>query len=243
MPQPLLTTFLGRVGYSEAQTLQDNLVAARCDDRLEDQLLLLEHPPVITFGHREGIRHLLVDRADLKQQGIELVETDRGGDITYHGPGQLIGYLIVKLQGDERNIPWLFQTIENSICDMLLSHGIRAGGGTRQPGPGLPRQQALTQAGVWVGEDKLCALGMKLHRWVTKHGFALNVDPNLLHFQNIIACGLENRGVTSMAKLGASTPSLEELSQQVGAYLAEGLGRTHRWQTTSLLDSFFSPYL
>lgn len=226
-PRRLEIEWLGRIGYATALARQNDLVEQRRRGAIADRLLLLEHDPVLTFGRRAGTRHLLVDRAELQRRGVELVETDRGGDITYHGPGQLVGYLILQLIGSERSVPQLFERLEHAIAAALASYGIAASGGTRQPA--AADDADLQLAGVWVGRDKICALGLRLSDWVTKHGFALNVAPNLLDFELIVPCGLAGRGVTSMAALLGLTPPLEALRQRVGACVAQSFERQPVW--------------
>ncbi|MBN2361209.1 MAG: lipoyl(octanoyl) transferase LipB [Deltaproteobacteria bacterium] len=238
---PLEIAWLGRVGYAAALALQDELVDRRRRDQVADRLLLLEHDPVLTFGRRTGARHLLADRGELAARGIELVETDRGGDITYHGPGQLVGYLILRLVGSERSVPRLFERLERGVVDTLASYGIASCGGTRRPADATAA--ALQLAGVWVGRDKICALGLRLSDWITKHGLALNVDPELSEFELIVPCGLADRGVTSMRRLLGAAPPAAELRQRLAEDLAGALERRPVWLRSSSLDTLFRPPL
>ena len=223
---------LGQIRYADASALQDALVGARQRDEIPDRLLLLEHPPVITYGRRAGTQHLLASPALVTRQGVELCATDRGGDITFHGPGQLVGYLIVKLEGAERSVPRLFSTLERAICAALARYGVDAEGGTG----GAQRAGAedggvhLGRAGVWIGTDKICAIGMKLSSWVTKHGFALNVDVKDEYFQMITPCGLSDAGVVSMAQICAQTPPLAALKQALAEEFASAFERNPRWR-------------
>jgi lipoyl(octanoyl) transferase len=194
---------LGRVPYGEALTLQRALVEERRAGLVPDLLLLVEHPPVLTLGVKGdgGRSHILVRPEALAARGIEVFETGRGGDITYHGPGQIVGYPIIDLNPDRRDVHRYVRDLEEVLIRTAGGFGISA---TRVPG--------LT--GVWVGQDKLAAIGVRISRWVTSHGFALNVSTDLTHFDLIIPCGIADRGVTSMARLG-STASVREVEDRL----------------------------
>jgi lipoyl(octanoyl) transferase len=181
---------LGVVPYGEALELQKQLVERRKADEIPDQLLLLEHPPVITLGvrARSDRSHVLETPDRLTEQGVELFETGRGGDVTYHGPGQLVGYPIVDLRPDRCDVHRYVRDLEEMLIRAVATFGIAAG---RSPG--------LT--GAWVGNDKLAAIGVRIARWVTSHGFALNVSTDLAHFGLIVPCGISGKGVTSIEKL------------------------------------------
>jgi lipoyl(octanoyl) transferase len=181
---------LGRMDYGEAFQLQRELVEARKRGAIEDQFLIVEHPHTITLGRNGKREHLLADVAVLERAGIALHETDRGGDITYHGPGQIVGYPILDLREWNRDVSAYVRGIEQVIIDALGDFGVSAG-----------RITGLT--GVWVDGKKIAAIGVHLSRWVTSHGFALNVDTDLSYFQYIVPCGL-TRPVTSMAEMGRS---------------------------------------
>lgn len=197
---------LGRIGYEEAFELQRQLVAARKQGSIPDQFLLLEHPHSITLGRNGHMENLLASEEVLRRSGISFHPTDRGGDITYHGPGQLVGYPILDLREWKRDVGAYARGLEQVLIDTLAEFGIEAG-----------RIPKLT--GVWVGERKIAALGVHLSRWVTSHGFALNVNTDLSYFQYIVPCGL-TKPVTSMAQLGVNT-NLEDVSKIV----AEHFGR------------------
>jgi lipoyl(octanoyl) transferase len=182
---------LGRVDYGTALALQKRLAAERKDGAIPDQLLLLEHPHVITLGRNGRQENLLAGREVLERAGIAFFPTDRGGDITYHGPGQLVGYPIMDLREWKRDVGAYVRAVEQVIIDTLADFGIAAG-----------RVPKLT--GVWVGDRKIAAIGVHISRWVTSHGFALNVNTDLRYFQYIVPCGL-TKPVASMAQLGAST--------------------------------------
>jgi lipoate-protein ligase B len=198
---------LGKVGYGAAVEIQLRLLEARRAGEVPDTLLLLEHPPVITCGRGTRAGHILADEAVLARRGVELCETARGGDVTFHGPGQLVGYPIFDLQAEGRNVHRFLRRLEEALILALSAFGIDAG---RIPG--------LT--GVWVGNDKIAAIGIGVKRWVTYHGFALNVDMDLSYFDLIVPCGLAGRGVTSMARLmGASVP-MDQVTQAVVTAMA-----------------------
>lgn len=179
---------LGRVEYDHAWAIQRELVASRQAGHAPDTLLLLEHPPVITLGRSGETAHLLGSEAELERRGVALVETDRGGDITFHGPGQIVGYAIVDLAPRGRDLHRYLRDLESVLIRALAEFGIVAG-----------RVEGLT--GVWVGDAKVAAIGIRVARWVTHHGFALNVDTDLSYFDLIVPCGIADRRVTSMKAL------------------------------------------
>ncbi len=179
---------LGSVPYRQAWQVQRERVARRSAGMIPDTLLLLSHPPVVTLGKGGSIDHLLGSGADLERRGVEFVETDRGGDITFHGPGQIVGYAIVDLAPRGRDLHRFLRDLEEVLIRALADFGLAA---DRTPG--------LT--GVWVGEAKVAAIGIRVTRWITHHGFALNVDTDLSFFDLIVPCGIGDRGVTSMAEL------------------------------------------
>ena len=176
--------------YSEALALQRALVADRQAGRIDDTLLLVEHPAVLTLGARGdgGRGHILVSDQELAARGIEVFEAGRGGDITYHGPGQIVGYPIIDLTPDRQDVHRYVRDLEDVLIRTAAGLGIDAG-----------RVQGLT--GVWVGGEKLAAIGVRISRWVTSHGFALNVSTDLDHFGLIVPCGITDRGVTSLERL------------------------------------------
>ena len=191
--------------YGEALALQQRLVAARKEGAVPDQLLLLEHPHVITLGRNGQMQNLLASSEILARAGISFYPIDRGGDITYHGPGQLVGYPIFDLRDWKRDVGAYVRGLEQAIIDTLGEYGIAAG-----------RIPKLT--GVWVGERKIAAIGVHISRWVTSHGFALNVNTDLSYFQYIVPCGL-TKPVTSMAQLGASA-TVSEVAGRFAAHFA-----------------------
>ena len=193
---------LGRIGYGEAVELQQALVERRKEGAITDQLLLLEHPHVITLGRNGHMENLLASNEVLERAGVSFYPTDRGGDVTYHGPGQLVGYPIMDLREWRRDVGAYVRGVEQVLIDTLAEYGIEAG-----------RIPKLT--GVWVGERKVAAIGVHISRWVTSHGFALNVSTDLSYFQYIVPCGL-SKPVTSMAQLGAPA-TLDEVSRKLTA--------------------------
>ena len=196
---------LGRLDYPAALQLQQRLAADRKQGLIPDQLLLLEHPHVITLGRNGHLENLLASDDILARAGIAFYPTDRGGDVTYHGPGQLVGYPILDLRDWQRDVGAYVRAVEETIIVTLAEYGIEAG-----------RIPKLT--GVWVGERKIAAIGVHLSRWVTSHGFALNVSTDLSYFQYIVPCGL-TRPVTSMAALGVRA-SLDEVGAKLAVHFA-----------------------
>jgi lipoyl(octanoyl) transferase len=194
---------LGRIGYGPALELQQELIAGRKQGTLPDHLLLLEHPHVITLGRNGHMENLLASEQIMERAGISFFPTDRGGDVTYHGPGQLVAYPILDLREWKRDVGAFVRAVEQTIIDTLADYGIEAG-----------RIPKLT--GVWVGERKIAAIGVHLSRWVTSHGLALNVNTDLSYFQYIVPCGL-TKPVTSMAQLGVRA-TLEEVARNLATH-------------------------
>jgi lipoyl(octanoyl) transferase len=204
----LLVTRLGLIGYQRALELQRELVEQRQRREIADQLLLLEHPDVITLGvrTRSDRSHVLESEESLASKGVALFETGRGGDVTYHGPGQLVGYPIIDLNPDRRDVHRYVRDLEEVLIQAVAGFGIHAG---RVPG--------LT--GIWVGPEarqaKLAAIGVRISRWVTSHGFALNVNTDLDRFGLIVPCGITDRGVTSMERLLGRPILMDEVADAV----------------------------
>lgn len=186
--KPLTVLNLGLEPYESALRLQHQLVAARRQGTIDDMLLLLQHPPVITLGRRGDEANILVSKEQLAELGVEVHRVERGGEVTYHGPGQLVGYPILDLRQHRTDVGWYMQSLEEVLIRTLADFGIAA-----------CRLQGII--GVWLDErSKIGALGVRIEDWITYHGFALNVAEDLTHFQLIVPCGLANVGVTSMEK-------------------------------------------
>ena len=181
---------LGLVPYADALTLQKHLVEERRHGRIGDVLLLVEHPHVLTLGVRGdgGRSHILAAPDVLGSRGVEVHETGRGGDITYHGPGQIVGYPIIDLKPDRCDVHRYVRDLEEVLIRVAADYGLTG-----------ERVAGLT--GVWVGGEKIAAIGVRIARWVTSHGFALNVTTDLDYFNLIVPCGIADRGVTSLSKL------------------------------------------
>ena len=186
---------LGFMRYADALKLQQEAVELRKDGRIGDQLLIVEHPHVVTMGRNGHEENLLAKPELLARSGIDFYETDRGGDVTYHGPGQIVGYPILDLREWKRDVHAYVRAIEQVIIDALAGFDITAG-----------REAGAT--GVWTSEGKIAAIGVHISRWVTSHGFALNVDTDLNYFRYIVPCGL-TRPVTSMRALGCQARRAE----------------------------------
>jgi len=193
---------LGRARYLEVLDLQRRLVELRQGNSVPDVLLLVEHEPVITLGRRGNRDNILSTSVALASEGIHVHPVERGGDVTYHGPGQLVVYPIVHLTQRNLSVRRFVDLLEETIIQVLADFGIQAG---REP----------QHRGVWVSHQKVAALGVAIRRWVSFHGIALNVSPNMNHFCHINPCELKSEQVTSMAKLLGKKPALEEVAQKV----------------------------
>jgi len=206
---------LGLVGYAEAYALQKRIVAARKAEAIEDVLLLCEHPHVITQGRNGKREHLLASEHVLRQKGIEYYETTRGGDITYHGPGQIVGYPILNLGAIRRDVVWYVRTLEEAMIQATAEFGIKA-------------ERVAGKTGIWVRvgntEEKLAAIGVHISRWVTSHGFAYNVSTDLRNFDLIVPCGIAECKATSLEKLLGRSVEEKEVSPRIAKHLGELLG-------------------
>ena len=203
MPRRCELRDLGPMEWGEAFHLQQHLIAQRKAGEIPDQLLIVEHPHVVTVGRNGHESHVLASREVLDRAGIGFFETDRGGDVTYHGPGQIVGYPILDLREWKRDVHAYVRTLEQVLIDMLADFAIEAN-----------RIEGLT--GVWVDGAKVAAIGVHLSRWITSHGFALNLDPDLTYFQYIVPCGL-TKPVTSMERLGARA-SRAEVTRRIAVH-------------------------
>lgn len=204
---------VGRRGYGSTLALQRRLVErVISSDRERAFVILVEHdPPVITLGRAAGRQHVLASPQRLADEGVELVEAGRGGDVTYHGPGQLVAYPIIRIDLHGRDVRGYLRDLETVVMMLLKRYGIDAG---RQPG--------LT--GVWVGDEKIAAIGVAVKRWVSYHGLALNVSPDMSHFDLIVPCGLRDKPVTSMARAGGSDVSMSQVKGDLVECLCEVFG-------------------
>ena len=202
---------LGVREYGEALALQRRLARARMAGQVPDLLLLVEHPPVITCGRGARPEHLLAAPEDLRWRGVGLFAVERGGDVTYHGPGQLVGYPILDLHGYGLDVHLHLRRIERALVEALAAAGLRAG-----VSPG--------RTGVWVGERKIASIGVHVSRWVTWHGFALNVCPDLRGFDLIVACGLRGVQMTSLAAELGRDVAVAEVEPAVAAAFGEAFG-------------------
>jgi lipoyl(octanoyl) transferase len=202
---PLVVERLGRVPYAEALELQNRLVARRRNGEIADTLLLLEHPHVITLGTSADRANVLIDAAAGALLGIDVVQTGRGGDVTYHGPGQLVGYPILDLKPDRCDLHRYVRSLEGILIRALATFGIAAG-----------RKAGLT--GAWVDDEKIAAIGVRVSSgWITSHGFALNVATDLAYFESIVPCGITRFGVTSMQRVTGAAPPLDAVMDAVVA--------------------------
>ncbi len=208
MPHECEQRYLGRLPYADALALQQSLVEARKRDEVPDTLLLLEHPHVITLGRAADQSHILAPPSLLAARGVEVFETGRGGDVTYHGPGQLVGYPIINLSPDRCDLRRYVRDLQEVLIRAAADFGIAA---TRH-------EQHI---GVWVGDEKLAAIGIRVSRWVTMHGFAFNVTTDLDYFRLIVPCGIADHGVTSLEKLLGRKIEVPEVAARVVHHFAE----------------------
>jgi lipoyl(octanoyl) transferase len=206
---------LGLIGYAEAWALQKRVVAARKSAAIEDVLLLCQHPHVITQGRNGKRENLLASEQVLRQKGVEFHATDRGGDITYHGPGQIVGYPILNLGAIRRDVVWYVRMLEEAMIRATAEFGIAAA-------------RVAGKTGIWVGsggtEEKLAAIGVHIGRWVTSHGFAYNVSTDLRFFDLIVPCGIADRKATSLEKLLGRSVQPNEVTPRIANHLGEVFG-------------------
>lgn len=210
-PQLLQVVDLARCPYPEAYRIQQDMVKQRLAGAIPDTLILVEHPHVFTIGRGGSREHLLVSQEVLDREGITVHEIDRGGDITYHGPGQIVGYPIINLKEHTPDVHLAVRFYEEALIRVLHDYGLAAG---REPG----------YPGVWVNGAKVAAIGIGIRRWVTYHGFAFNIHPDLRFFQMIVPCGITGRPVTSMTALLRRPVDPEEVKPLVVKHLAAVFG-------------------
>ncbi|MCI0434686.1 MAG: lipoyl(octanoyl) transferase LipB [Gemmatimonadetes bacterium] len=205
---PLLWEWLGRVPYREGLALQEQRVAERRAGAVADCLLLLEHPHVITLGSSARPEHVRIDDAERRLLGIELYETGRGGDVTYHGPGQLVGYPILALEPARRDLHAYVRDIEEAIIRCLAEYDVEA---ARVPG----------RTGVWVGASKIAAIGVRVSSgWITSHGFALNINTDLSFFDAIVPCGIVDASVTSLESCTRRAFMIQDVAERIAHQLS-----------------------
>ena len=211
----LWTVPMGLVGYAEALELQRNIARDRISGAIrQDVLLLLEHPPVVTLGRSSKEEHLVASPEFLAQHGVEKFETERGGDVTFHGPGQLVGYPVIDLKRHRQDLHWYLRQLEEVLIDMLSDFGISS-----------ERRAGLT--GVWTGGKKIASIGVHARDWVTWHGFALNVNTNLSFFDLIIPCGISGVVMTSISReLGLEQVRMADVRDRVTASFARAFDLT-----------------
>ena len=202
---------LGLIGYAEALQLQQEMVGQRKAKLIPDSLLLLEHPHVYTLGRNASREHLLFSEEKLRTLNAQVCETDRGGDVTYHGPGQLVGYPIFDLTQHRRDVSWYMRFLEEVFIGVARDYDIQA-------------ERLADAPGVWIGNEKLVALGVHLSCWITSHGFALNVNTDLSYFNWIIPCGLPDKGVTSLAQLLGKRIPMEAVIDKVIEHFGKVFG-------------------
>lgn len=229
-PQParIAVAWLGRVEYREAWALQRGLAESRRASLAPDMLLLVEHPPTITLGRRGTPAHILRSPAELEAKGVAVVPIDRGGDVTYHGPGQLVAYPILHLERWGSDIVRYVRLLEEVGIRTAASFGVDAG-------------RLAGMSGVWVGNDKLMAVGVRVSRWVTTHGLALNVAPDLAEFADIIPCGLKDRGVTSLEQSLGAAPDMQQARDEFVSAFAGVFAVASQWVAADILRAWALP--
>ena len=224
----LWTASLGRVPYAEALELQRHIARDRITGALaQDVLLLVEHPPVVTLGRASKEKHLISSPAFLESKGVELFEVERGGDVTFHGPGQLVGYPIIDLKRHRQDLHWYLRKIEEALINTLADYDI-------------PAERNPTFTGVWTRGKKIASIGVHARDWVTWHGFALNVTTDLSYFDLIVPCGIDGVVMTSIAReLGIEDVSEQDVRDRVSAKFAEAFDLTAVVTSPSaLLETF-----
>jgi len=199
---------LGIVDYETAHDLQKKILQERIDGKCLDHLILLQHNPVITIGRSGDNKNILASKSLLESFGITVHEIERGGDVTYHGPGQLTGYPIIDLRSYQKDVHWYLRQLEEAIIIVLSKYGIVG-------------KRVKEYTGVWVGDEKIAAIGVAVKRWVTYHGFALNVNPDLSHFKLINPCGITDKGITSLVNLLGCDVKMDEVERKIVSAFSE----------------------
>ncbi len=205
----LLVSLMGRIDYSEALGMQERLLKLRQKNAIEDVLLILEHNPVLTLGLGAKEDNIIASAEILRKQGIDVYNINRGGDVTYHGPGQVVGYPILDLTGYGKDVRDYVTKLEEVIIRLL------------EKDYGLKTRRIPEYRGVWVGNEKIAAIGCAIKKWVTMHGFALNVNTQLEHFRYITPCGITDKGVTSLEKIKGCPQDIHKVKKAIIHYFAE----------------------
>jgi lipoyl(octanoyl) transferase len=212
--RPLEVRRLGLVPYADGLELQRRLVEDRKADRIPDTLLLLQHPHVVTIGvKKDGRSHIIATPQQLEERGVEVFETGRGGDVTYHGPGQIVGYPIIDLNPDRRDVHLYVRDLEEVMIRVCADYGVTAG-----------RSKGFS--GAWIADAKIGAIGVRISRWITSHGFAFNVTTDVDFFNLIVPCGIADRGVTSLSKEVGRVVALNEVEDRLTDHFAAVFGRS-----------------
>ena len=202
------------VDYAATVALQESLLAERVAGKIPDTLLLLEHRPVFTLGRSAHAANVLWPKAELARRGIACVATSRGGDVTYHGPGQITGYSIMDLKKQGRDLHQYIRNVEQVLIDTVADYGIASGRDSINPG-------------VWVGMEKVAAIGIAVKSgWITMHGFGFNIHPDMSHYTMIIACGIRDRGVTTLQKLAGRTIDIADVKEKLSVHYGKIFNRT-----------------
>jgi len=214
--EPAWALDMGRMGYQEAFELQKQCVAARGRDEIPDTFIMLEHNPVFTANREVTLGNIIASPEVLAEHGIEVCKTDRGGDVTYHGPGQITGYSIMDLKKQGRDLHCYIRNIEQVLIDTVADYGIASG---RDP----------INPGVWVGMEKVAAIGIAVKSgWISMHGFGFNIHPDMKHYQMIIACGIRDRGVTSLQKLAGRDIEMSGVKERLSVHYGKIFNREMR---------------
>jgi lipoyl(octanoyl) transferase len=200
---------LGSLEYEEALELQENLFEKRLNDKVNDTLLILEHPSVITIGRGGSANNVIASQEELEKRKIKIIETNRGGDVTYHGPGQIVGYYIADLSLQERDIKIFVWKMENFIINLLRDNF------------NIIAERKDQLRGVWIGNSKIAAMGFYVKRWITMHGFALNVNIDLDGFDLIVPCGIKDKSVTSLNKIIGEEVNFSDIRNLVIKYFSK----------------------
>jgi len=214
--EPAWVLDMGRMGYEEAFELQRRCVAARGRDEIPDTFIMLEHNPVFTANREVTLGNIIASPEVLAEHGIEVCKTDRGGDVTYHGPGQITGYSIMDLKKQGRDLHCYIRNIEQVLIDTVADYGITSGRDAINPG-------------VWAGMEKVAAIGIAVKSgWITMHGFGFNIHPDMNHYQMIIACGIRDRGVTSLQKLAGRDIDIGGVKERLSVHYGKIFNREMR---------------